>query len=215
MSAEAFNSVGGYSVGLPPQKIIDQYGDVRANSVYATDFYGTFHGSSDFSINVPDSHVIFSRVDNNNVSILSSSDTLKFDYNTNSLLLDGSLVASKVTMGHGVTQFSTTEVLLASSNTDEQDQVLFASPVGTICSIDYMIVATDKVANRRQTSKIFASVLGEEVGYYEFGTIDVPIDSPGVGDFKVRFQDGQIQLTVNPLSSNYTEYKIAVVSYKE
>ena len=91
--------------------------------------------------------------------------------------------------------------------------MLFRS--SSICSVDYTIIATDGTGNVRQTSKLFASVLGTEVGYFEYGTIDVPAESPGVGDFRVQYDSGNVLLVVTPMSSNLTTYKIMITSYKE
>ena len=94
------------------------------------------------------------------------------------------------------------------------NQNLHRIPASSISSIDYTIIATDNTANARQTSKLFASVLGTEVGYFEYGTIDVPMTSPGVGDFKVVYDSGNVVLTVSPIPNNLVNYKIMITSYK-
>jgi hypothetical protein len=84
--------------------------------------------------------------------------------------------------------------------------------------MDYTIIATDTIANTRQTSKLIASVLGNDVGYFEYGTIDAPITSPGVGDFKVNYEGGggpgNVTLTVTPQAAHLTNYKVLITSYK-
>jgi hypothetical protein len=74
-----------------------------------------------------------------------------------------------------------------------------------------MIIADDVTANSRQTTKLLASILGTQIAYSEFGTIDI---NGGVGDFKVQYNTGNIELTVSPLLSNPASYKIMVTTYK-
>ena len=61
---------------------------------------------------------------------------------------------------------------------------------------------------------LFAGILGSEVGYHEVGTIDIPLHGPGVGDFKVAYDAGNIVLTVTPVTSDLVNYKVMVTSYK-
>ena len=105
--------------------------------------------------------------------------------------------------------------MFAITNSSAPGQVLHFQPSSQICSVDYTIIATDPTSNVRQTSKLFASVLGSEVGYFEYGTIDVPQTSAGVADFKVEYISGNVALTVKPMTGHTTSYKIMVTSYKE
>ena len=120
-----------------------------------------------------------------------------------------------MTLGSGLNEFSTSSVLFASTASSGVEQVLHSTLANTVCSIDYTIIATDAVGNNRQTSKLFASVLGSEVGYYEYGSIDVPELGPGVGDFIVKINAASVELLVTPYTSNLVTYKIMITSYKE
>jgi hypothetical protein len=64
---------------------------------------------------------------------------------------------------------------------------------------------------------LFAGILGDEVEYYEYGSIDVPMLGPGVGDFRVQYDspNNDVVLTVTPVATTQVRYKIMTTSYKE
>ena len=237
MAADPFNSAGGYSVGIPPYLVIDSNGNITSpraiianvsiigdtiitGNVQASTYKGKFEGDvvGNVVVTGEDKDVLFN--DNGNIG---ASNFFKFDSSLKLVTIDGDLVANSITLGSGTNEFCKTQVVMATTNSQATDQVLFRIESDTICSVDYTIIATDATSNTRQTSKLFASVLGDEVGFYEYGTIDVPVTSPGVGDFKVMYSapdagssgSGNVLLTVSPVTSNLTDYKIMVTSYKE
>jgi hypothetical protein len=221
MAAEPFNSAGGYSVGIPPVQVIDEAGNVIATgitasgnvsvtgNVTAATFIGNLQGniSGSFTVAGPNTGVLFN--DNGNVA---ATENLTYDKITDQVVVAGELVANSFTIGHDNTEFSTSEVLFATTNSAGVDQVLYTILASTISTIDYTVVATDATANSRQTSKLIAGILGDAADYYEYGTIDL---NGGVGDFKVYNVDGNIQLTVTPLTSNEVQYKILITYIKE
>jgi len=230
MAVDAFNSVGGYTVGIPPIPIIDANGNLTVNqanignvtisgdqvvtgNIVANTFIGSFSGNISGNLITPglDGWVLF-----NESGAASSSSEFTFNPTGALLTVTGRIEASSFTVGTGVNEFSTTTVVMATTFSSAAGQVLHSQHANAICSVDYTIIATDTTANTRQTSKLFASVLGTEVGFYEYGTIDVPQSSPGVADFSVVY-DGtsNVNLTVNPMSSDTITYKIMVTSYKE
>jgi hypothetical protein len=231
MAADPLNSLGGFSVGIPPVQVVQANGSVTtsyaniptisgntatfAAGVTASDFYGTFHGNitGNFVISVDDKNVIFSKgYGGGDQAEAAGSPNFTFDYDANVLTVVGDVVTDSVTMGSGLNQFSTQRVTFATTTSGSADQILHNTAANTICSIDYTVIATDPTSNTRQTSKLFASVLGDEVGYFEYGTIDI---NGGVCDLKVVYESGNVLLTVTPFTSNSTTYKIMVTSYKE
>ena len=233
MAADAFNSAGGYSVGIPPISIIDTNGNITApkanisgnvavggnvavsGSISATNFYGNIQGNVQANITIygPHNALLY-----NNGGLAASADSVKYDAVTKSVTIEENLTANNFSLGLGDNQFYTITSLVATTSSTASDQVLHKISAPTVCSMDYTIIATDAVANTRQTSKLIASVLGTDVGYYEYGTIDAPISSPGVGDFKVNFEPsnfgGNVTLTVTPQSAHLTNYKVLITSYK-
>jgi hypothetical protein len=229
MAVDPFNSVGGYTVGIPPIPIIDSNGNLTVNNatignvnisgdqvvtgnIIANTFIGSFQGEISGNLALPggDTQIVF-----NIQGQAGSSPNLTFDYANTALTVDGDFYANSITLGVGNNEFSTSSVMFAITNSSAPGQILHFQPASQICSVDYTIIATDTTANARQTSKLFASVLGTEVGYFEYGTIDVPQTSAGVADFKVEYIAGNIALTVKPMTGHSTSYKIMVTSYKE
>lgn len=226
MAAEPFNSAGGYTVGIPPVSIIDDNGNitvpyanisgninvggniVAVGNVTATNFYGNLVGNilADVKIDAPDTTIAF--VKN---GIAAGNTNFTFNEVSNLVTINGNLIANSLTMGSGAYEFSSTKMLFASTNSAGSDQVL-QTVSGTVYSaVEYMIIADDTTANARQTTKLLASILGTQISYLEFGTIDI---NGGVGDFKVQYNTGNIELTVSPLSPNPASYKIMVTTYK-
>lgn len=230
MAVDPFNSVGGYTVGIPPITIIDENGnlnvpsatiggvEVTGDALFAGDvtanlFIGNFSGNISGNIVVPgqDKQVLF----NTNGSAGADSG-FTYDYSgTKKVTVENDFVANSITIGSGSHEFATSTVGMYTTTSSAPDQILHQLAASSVCSLDYVIIATDPTGNNRQTTKLFAGVLGTEVGYYEVGSIDVPRAGPGVGDFKVTYSGGNIQLTVTPVTSNIVNYKVMVTSYKE
>lgn len=234
MAADAFNSAGGFSVGIPPIPVIDLNGNITASkatisgniavggniavsgAISATNFYGNVQGNitANITISGPNGAVLF-----NSYGLANTATGVTYDIDTKSLTIEENLTANNFSLGLGENQFYNILSLVSTTISTTTNQVLHKVLATTVCAMDYTIIATDTVANTRQTSKLIASVLGNDVGYYEYGTIDAPISSPGVGDFKVNFEPGNlggnVTLTVTPQTSNLINYKILVTSYKE
>ena len=227
---DPFNSVGGYTVGIPPVPFIDTNGNLtvpRANignvqvsgdsvfvgNVQANLFIGSFSGNIVGNVVVPGQNTQVLYNDNGNAG---ASSGFTFDSTAQLVTVHGDLVANTITLGSGDNEFSTQSVLFATTASSASAQILYSIPVTSICSIDFTIIATDATAQARQTSKLFAAVYGTDVGFYEYGTIDVPQSSSGVGDFSVAY-DGtsSVNLLVTPATSNLINYKIMITSYKE
>lgn len=233
MAADAFNSAGGFSVGIPPVNVIDGNGNITApkaniagniavggnvavsGSITATNFYGNVQGNitANITITGPNYALLF-----NSYGLAATADSFKYNPDTKSVTVEENLTANNFSLGLGDSQFYTISSFVATTNSAVADQVLHKVLAPSVCSMDYTIIATDATANTRQTSKLIASVLGNDVGYYEYGTIDAPVSSPGVGDFKVNYEPGNfggnVTLTVTPQSAHLTNYKILVTSYK-
>lgn len=231
MAADPFNSLGGYTVGIPPIPVIDANGNVIANNVtiaynlnansasfsgniVADNFVGTLEGNVTGNIVIPGAN---SGVVYNSFGLANSDPRFLFDAAQNQVVIQGEVIANTVTMGYGPLEFCSTSVIFATSISNSAEQVLHRTRASTISSIDYTIIATDPVGNNRQISKLFAGVLGSEVEYYEYGSIDVPMLGPGVGDFRVQYDsaNSDVVLTVTPVAATQVNYKIMTTSYKE
>ena len=246
MAANPFNSVGGYTIAIPPVTIIDGNGNVSANAITANDidvanivssgnatiageiiltgnmvatgsvtadmFYGDFSGNIVGNLVVPgdNTEVLYNSYGN-----AGANPGFTFNSNTQIVTISGDLVANTITLGSGLYQLSESKAVFGITSANTPDQVLYTVNADSISALDFMIIATDTTGGNRQTSKIVASVYNGEVGYFEYGTIDVPLLGPGVGDFKVTYSLGNVLLTVTPVTSNTVNYKIMITSYKE
>jgi hypothetical protein len=221
MAVDPFNSVGGYTVGIPPVPIIDENGNLTVpqatiggvqvdgdaifvSNVTANLFIGTFSGNISGNIVVPglDQQVLY-----NNNGQAGADSGLTYDYaSTKTLTVHNDLVANSITIGAGQHEFASSRVVMYTTASSSPDQLLHQTVANTVCSLDYVIIATDATGNNRQITKLFAGVLGTDVGYYEVGSIDVPQLGPGVGDFKVSYSAGNVILTVTPVTSDLVTY---------
>jgi hypothetical protein len=226
MAAEPFNSAGGYTVGIPPVSIINDSGNITApyanisgdidvggnivaiGNVTANNFYGNLVGNilADVKIDAPDTSVAYVK---NAIAVGNTNFT--FDEVSNLVTINGNLVANSLTMGAGEYEFSSTRMLFAGTNSAGPVQVLQTIDGSEYSAVEYMIIADDTTANARQTTKLLASILGTQISYLEFGTIDI---NGGVGDFRVQYNTGNIELTVSPLSPNPASYKIMITTYR-
>jgi hypothetical protein len=226
MAAEPFNSAGGYTIGIPPISVIDSNGNITTSyanisgnvdvggnivaigNVTATNFYGNLIGNiiAEISVPAPETSVVF--VKN---GVVAGDENFSFNQVDNLVTINGNLVANSLTMGAGEYEFSSTRMLFTSTNSAGPDQILQSLDSTNISAVEYMIIADDVLANARQTTKLLASILGTQISYLEFGTIDI---QGGVGDFKVQYSSGNIELTVSPVSPNPASYKIMATTYK-
>jgi len=232
MAADAFNSAGGYTVNIPPIQVIDSNGNITSNratfgnvaisgnlavsgDLAATNFFGNVQGNINANISISGTDGAFVY---NNEGLATTAEGVIYDNVSKSVTVEENLTANTFSLGMGVNQFYQISSFVATTNSDAADQVLHRVSAGSVISMDYTVIATDVVANTRQTSKLIASVLGSDVGYLEIGTIDAPVTSPGVGDFKVNFVPGggtgNVTLTVTPTTAHLTNYKILITSYK-
>jgi hypothetical protein len=226
MAAEAFNSAGGYTVGIPPISIINTNGNITApyaningnldvsgnitatGDLRADNIYGNIVGNTigNVVISAPETSITFVKS-----GTVSGNNNFTYNEVNNVVTINGDLIANTLTMGAGSYEFSSTKMLFASTNSAGADQVLQSVNGTNHSAVEYMIIADDVTANSRQTTKLLASILGTQIAYSEFGTIDI---NGGVGDFKVQYNTGNIELTVSPLLSNPASYKIMVTTYK-
>ena len=241
IAGDPFNSVGGYTIGIPPVPVITgnntsntttlntTYANItgsaniggvliNANTISGGLFLGNFQGNIVGNVVVGglDTQILFN--DGGNIG---ADPGFTFNPATQESEISGILSVGTLSLGIGVNQVTSSTVTSAATSSSNPDQVLHQLLAIDVCSLDYTIIATqlddttgDPIA--RQTSKLFATKLGTEVSYYEYGSIDLPaLTAHSVADFKVRYDLGKIQLTVEPTSSGTTIYKISIISYKE
>jgi hypothetical protein len=90
---------------------------------------------------------------------------------------------------------------------------LFSIPASTVSALEFTIISTDLVANRRQTTKISAVILGDTVVFNEYAGL---IINGGVGSCSVIYDPAippSVQLVVDPDSDNLTRYNMLIVKF--
>ena len=231
--SDPFNAPGGYTVGIPPIQVVAANGYITADrasfgnvamsgnlavsgEITATNFYGSLIGniSANISVSGTDGALLF-----NDNGLAVSAEGVLYNKTDKSLTVENDLSATTFTLGLAPSQFYEISSQIATTSSTTANQVLHRTYASSIIAIDYTIIATNTVLNQRQVSKLDAAVLGSIVEYSEFGTVDLPVSSPGVADFKVSFEvgagAGNVVLTATPTASDLTEYKILITKFKE
>jgi hypothetical protein len=208
--------------------IIDR---LNAKDIYARNLYGTVHSNitaGDLQVDAADTEVIFSR-ENGNVRSATGSPDFTFNEATYDYMgeyaqpaklnLQGTFNVTRVNIGTENTGKVVHEAL-AAKTFDQTTQVLHnISAAAIVEAVEYTIIATrtfNEVQTERHTCKIVASVLNDDIRYYEYGTA---INGGLLGDFEMKFftagANKFIQLQVNPAySSGVIDYKIFSTIYK-
>lgn len=109
MAAEAFNSLGGFTIGIPPFTVVDANGNITANkanignlvasivtstgNITAPYFIGNVVGNISGNLVVPGTNtsILF-----NNAGNADASDAFQFDYTTNVVTVTGNISASNI-----------------------------------------------------------------------------------------------------------------------
>ena len=141
-----------------------------------------------------------------------------YDTVTQTVNINGNLIANTVTIGSTGFTWSTSSVFFATTASTSLDQVLYGIPVANICGAEFHIIATDPAGPSRQSLKISAVYYDGTVQYTEYAGLYI---NGGVGNFGVEYYAGDIdtpasiQLTVSPNTSDSVTYKMLVIAYAE
>ena len=210
---------------------------LNVKDVYARNLYGTVHSNviaGDLQVDAVDTEVIFTKETLSNIgtSVRSATGSPDFTFNRATydfmgefatpakLNLQGEFNVTKVNIGTENTGKVVHEAI-AGKTFDNTTQILHNIPSATeVEAVEYTIIATrtfNNIQTERHTCKIVASVLGDDIRYYEYGTA---INGGVIGDFEMQFFTASsnskfIQLEVTPaFSSGFVDYKIFSIIYK-
>ena len=137
-----------------------------------------------------------------------------FTYNdtTNTVQIGGLMIANTFQVGSGAYKFGTSSVYFAVTASPIK-QVLYSIPVSEVSGVDFEIIGTDSVGQKRQAVKISSVYYAGIVQYNEYAGLYV---NGGVGTFIVEYNPGDIitppslDLSVTPDTSNNTVYKMLI-----
>ena len=209
MASDAFNSLTGYTVGIPPVPIADasgnivinvQYpaGNVVVNSVYANNYYFP-NGSPIVAPSGANTQVQF-----NDGGSFAGNTAFTFDKTTSTVAM------SAMQIGVGANIFSRQFVQFANTTSVVPDQVLWQVLGSMVSEVDFNIIATDTTNGARQTAMIPSIIFGTTVEYTEYAGLGI---NGGVGVFSVIYSGGFLQLVVTPYATSLTNYHIAITTY--
>lgn len=135
-----------------------------------------------------------------------------FNDDTNTVQVAGQFIANAMQLGSGSYKFCSSQVYFVSTASASK-QVLYSIPVSECSGVEFEIIGTDSIAQKRQSLKISSLYYAGAVQFVEYATIYI---NGGVGDFQVEYNPGNIivepsiDLAVTPDSSNQTVYKMWV-----
>jgi hypothetical protein len=124
----------------------------------------------------------------------------------------GTMIANVMQLGSGGYKFATSEVLFAETSSTNR-QVIYSIPVSECSGVDFEIIGTNSISERRQSVKISSLYYAGVVQYNEYAGLNI---NGGIGDFEVSYNPGDVinppslDLSVTPISANHTVYKMLI-----
>lgn len=148
----------------------------------------------------------------NDGNTFNGSAALTFDNTSNTVQVDGHLIANTFQMGSGSYTFSNSFVFFATTASTGVDQILWDIPIANVNAVDFNIYGTCNNQDTTQSAKISSLARGNTVVYNEYAGLTI---NGGVGSFSVAFNPGDstIQLLVTPDASDLTEYNLMITVY--
>ena len=217
MAAEPFNSIAGYSVGIPPVPVIDSTGNLTINVQYPsgnvvvnTVKANNYQFANGAPIVVPAG--ANTQIQFNNGGAFAGNSALTFNKDNVTVTINGNLVANSFQIGSGAYKFSTQAVYFAETTSTTADQVIWSIDATTVSGVDFNINATDATNGARVSVMISSVNLGTTVMYTEYAGLGI---NGGVGIFAVSYVGGFIKLSVSPYAASYTNYHMSITTYAE
>ena len=148
----------------------------------------------------------------NNSGNFGASGYFTFNENTNTVQVAGTMVANVMQLGSGAYTFGTSEVNFANSSSNAT-QVIYTIPVSSCSGVDFEIIATDSVGQRRQFVKISSLYYAGVVQYNEYAGLNI---NGGIGTFAAVYNAGNVinppslDLQVTPGTTDPVVYKMLI-----
>lgn len=225
MAANSFNSITGFSSGIPPVEVVNAAGNVITNvltsgNVAAGNIYSDNYKYANgvrFEL-LPAGNA--TQVQYNTGGELDASPNFTFESTSNTLTVTN-IETTTQTTGNAVVsydgnQIATTSAYSLEISTSQVFLVLWTADANTISGADFTIVATDSTANTRQLTKISSAILGTTVTYDQYSNVAI---NGGTGGFMVNYFTGNLtvppslELLAEPNSTNTVLYNITITQY--
>jgi len=152
------------------------------------------------------------QVQYNDAGLFNGSAFFTFNEITNTVQVAGKMIANVMQLGSGAYKFGTSEVMFAETQSTAK-QVIYSILVTECSGVDFEIIGTNFISERRQSVKISSLYYAGVVQYNEYAGL---IINGGVGDFEVSYNPGDLitpptlDLSVTPISANRTVYKMLI-----
>jgi hypothetical protein len=221
MSSDPFNSFGGFSVNIPPVRVIDANGNVVTNvlalsgnvaaNVIYSDNYRYANGVPFIGAGPNGSN---NQIQFNSNGAFGASTNFTFDTSTNTVQVNGNLVANTMQIGSGLYSWSKTFVHLANSNSNA-DQLLFSVSAENVSGAEFHIFATDDTLRTRESTKISSVIYDGQVQSNQDPNLYI---NGEIGQYVVQYNSGappMLQLRVTPDNNSQVKYKIQVTLFEE
>ena len=119
----------------------------------------------------------------------------------------GTIQSNVVVLGDGVNTISQASWFKTQTNSIS-NAILYEVSSNSVSSLDFNITATS--GNNRQVVKIMSVVINNTYEYSEYGSLTLGND---LGNFVVDLVAGNLQLYVDPFTSNVIDYTVVVNAY--
>lgn len=156
------------------------------------------------------------QVQYNKNGVFTGSPFLTFNDSNNTFQIAGTLSANSIQLGSGVYKYSSSRAVIAATNNNSPNQVIYSVPSNNISGIDFEVTAVDEIGNIKNSFVITSLLNGTVVDYVEYEGIYM---NGSVGDFAVEYNPGDIispssiELKVSPSTSAQVVYKMLVTTY--
>ena len=148
----------------------------------------------------------------NNSGAFGASQYFTFNNNTNTVQVGGTMIANVMQVGSGAYIFGTSKVNFANSSSTTT-KIIYSIPVSLCSGVDFEIIATDSVGQRRQFVKISSLYYAGVVQYTEYAGLNI---NGGIGDFVAVYNPGDVinppslDLQVTPVTADPVVYKMLI-----
>jgi hypothetical protein len=148
----------------------------------------------------------------NNTSTFAGSANLTYNSTTNSLNMNGNLIANSIQFGSGIHSFCRAEVYSAMTASTMTNQILYTVPSLNISGVDFHIIATDQTNASRQSVKISSTIYDSFLQFNEYAGLEV---NGGTGTFNIIYDafTSSIQLRTTPQTTNSIVYRMLITIY--
>lgn len=214
MTALPFNSLGGFSSGIPAVTIVDANGNVTTNvltsgNVAANVVYASHYKYANGNPIAAGSNTQIQFMNGSN--FFAASANLTFNNSTNTLTVNGPILSNSSQLGIGNYQFKSNQVVIEQTTSNSASQELYSVAIANISGVDIHVIAIDANSNARQSHK-FESLVSNTANISETSTLSV---NGGIGNIDFALVSSNLVLSASPSSGNTIDYKILITTYPE